>query len=164
MAANGRRPAIEASGIGSRIETLALSVLLLAIIVLAALQIVLRNFFSMSLFFADELIRIAVLWIAVIGGVAAARDGRHIAITIVPRYFPHAWHKPASVLACTFAAVISGTLMWHAFRFVADSRRFDDVILGDMPAWMFQAVMPIGFGLMCYHFVRHAIVLLRRRP
>ena len=148
---------------GRRIETLLLTLLLLAIIVLAALQIVLRNVFSTSLFFADEIIRIAVLWIAMVGGVAAAREGRHIAITIVPRYFPEAWHKPAGLIATGFAAAVTAMLSWQSFRFVADSMRFGDVVLGDLPAWLFQSVMPVGFALMCLHFLSEIVRILRGR-
>ena len=148
---------------GRRVETLLLSLLLIAIIALAGLQIVLRNAFSTSLFFADEFIRIAVLWIAMIGGAAAARDSKHIAIAVVPRYFPASWHRPAATIASGFATVITGILMWQAFRFVADSKRFGDTVLGDMPAWLFQAVIPVGFGLMCFHFLKQTVANLRRR-
>jgi TRAP-type C4-dicarboxylate transport system permease small subunit len=147
---------------GRRIETALMSVLLLGIVVLASLQIVLRNVFSYALIWADDLIRIAVLWLAVIGALAASRDGRHIAIGIVPRYFPSAWHKPAAVIASAFATLISGILAWHAFRFVADSYRFEDTILGDLPAWAFQSVMPVGFTLISWQFLARTVRSLRR--
>jgi TRAP-type C4-dicarboxylate transport system permease small subunit len=146
---------------GRRIETALMSVLLLGIVVLAALQIVLRNIFSYSIFWADDLIRLAVLWLAVIGALAASRENRHLAIGIVPRYFPTAWHKPAACIASTFAAVITAVLAWHAFRFVADSYRFGDTLLGDLPAWLFQIVMPVGFGLISFRFLVNTIRILR---
>ena len=148
---------------GRRIETALMSVLLLGIVGLAALQIVLRNFFSYALIWADDLIRLAVLWLAVVGALAAARDGRHISIGIVPRYFPPSWHKPAAVIASAFAAIVSGVLAWHAFRFVADSYRFEDTVLGAMPAWAFQLVMPVGFTLISWQFVVRTMRTLRRR-
>jgi TRAP-type C4-dicarboxylate transport system permease small subunit len=147
---------------GRRIETALMSVLLLGVVGLASLQIVLRNVFSYALIWADDLIRIAVLWLAVIGALAASRDGRHIAIGIVPRYFPEAWHKPAAVIASAFAALISGILAWHAFRFVADSYRFEDTVLGDLPAWAFQIVMPVGFTLISWQFLTRTVRSLRR--
>jgi TRAP-type C4-dicarboxylate transport system permease small subunit len=59
------------SSIVSRVETVLLSVLLLGCIGIAAAQIVLRNVFSYSLYWADEWIRLAVLWLAMIGAMAA---------------------------------------------------------------------------------------------
>jgi TRAP-type C4-dicarboxylate transport system permease small subunit len=147
---------------GRRVETALMSVLLLGIIVLASLQIVLRNIFSYALIWADDLIRLAVLWLAVVGALAASREGRHIAIGIVPRYFPQAWHKPAAVVASGFATVVSAMLAWQAFRFVADSYRFGDTVLGDLPAWAFQLVMPVGFAVIAWQFLARTIHTLRQ--
>jgi TRAP-type C4-dicarboxylate transport system permease small subunit len=149
-------------GAGQRVETALLCVLLLGIVVIATLQIVLRNFFSYSLFWADELIRLAVLWLAMVGGVAASRDRRHIAVGIVERYFPRAWHRPAAVTAVMFASLVCAALAWQGYRFVADSHAYADTVLDGWPAWVFQAVIPAGFGLMSYRFARQALELTRR--
>lgn len=151
-------------GFLSRVETGALCVLLLGIIVLGASQIVLRNFFSFSFFWADELIRLAVLWIAILGAMVASSEGRHLAIGIVPRYFPEAWHRPARVIAMAFAAVVTGLLSWHAARFVADTRAFGDTVLGGLPAWPFQLIMPVGFALITLRFLRHTIAAVKGHP
>jgi TRAP-type C4-dicarboxylate transport system permease small subunit len=98
---------------GRRLETIALCVLFLGIVALATLQIVLRNFFSYSLYWADEVIRLAVLWLAMVGGMAASRDGRHIAIGIVENYCPRHWRKPAAVAAAAFASLVSAALAWQ---------------------------------------------------
>jgi TRAP-type C4-dicarboxylate transport system permease small subunit len=164
MPAGEPRTGDSAQAFGRRIETWLLVVLLFGIVALTASQILLRNFFSYSIFWADELVRLAVLWLAVIGAVAASREGRHIATGIVPRYFPHAWHKPAAVSSMLFAALITGILAWQSVHLVHDTWRFQDTVLGDWPAWMFQAVMPAGFALMCYRFVRHALAAWRARP
>ena len=54
-----------------------------AILGLSTTQIVLRNFFASGLFWADELVRLLVLWLAVAGALAATRDRRHIAIELI---------------------------------------------------------------------------------
>lgn len=150
---------------GRRLETVLLCFLLFAIVVLAALQIVLRNFFSLSLFWADELIRLAVLWLAMIGGVAASRDGRHIAIGIVGRFCPPAWRQPAASAVALFAALVTAALAWQGYRFVSDSHAFGDTVLDGWPAWAFQSVIPVGFAIMSYRFAMHAFGHVRnRRP
>jgi TRAP-type C4-dicarboxylate transport system permease small subunit len=145
-----------------RIETALMSVLLLGVILLEALQIVLRNFFSYSIYWADGFIRLCVLWLAVIGAVAASREGRHLAIGIVSRYFPKAWHRPSAILSNAFACLVSAILAWHATRFVIDTWRFGDAVLGGLPAWPFQAVMPVGFALISWRFLVALNQLLRR--
>jgi TRAP-type C4-dicarboxylate transport system permease small subunit len=150
-------------GFSRRAETILLTVILLGIVVLSALQIVLRNVFSYALFWADDLVRMAVLWLAMIGGMAASREGRHIAMGIVPRYCPKTWHKPAAILSMSFAAVVTAGLAWHSYRFVADSYRFGDTVLDDWPAWAFQAVMPVGFAVMSIRFALQTVAILRGR-
>lgn len=148
-------------GLGYRLETSLLCLLLLGIVVLAALQIVLRNFFSHSIFWADELIRLAVLWLAMVGGVAASSNGRHIAIGIVERYCPRPWHRPAAIAAAAFAAVVTAALAWQGYRFVADSFAYGDTVLDGWPAWIFQSIIPIGFAIMSLRFVLHIVALAR---
>lgn len=148
-------------GFGRRLETLLLTLLLLGIVVLAALQIVLRNVFSYSIFWADDLIRIAVLWIAMVGGMAASRESRHIAIGIVPRYFPPAWHGPAAIIAASFAAVVSAVLAWQSGRFVLDSYSYGDSLQIGWPAWPVQVVMPVGFAVIAWRFATDALAAWR---
>jgi len=138
-----------------------LSLLLLGIIALAGLQIILRNVFSSSIFWADEMIRVAILWLAMIGAMAASREGRHIAIGIVPRYFPVGWHRPAAIFAAGFGASVAALLAWESYRFVADTYRFGDELLGGLPAWPFQVIMPVGFAVIGWRFTVDAIALLR---
>jgi TRAP-type C4-dicarboxylate transport system permease small subunit len=151
------------SSIVSRVETVLLSVLLLGCSGIAAAQIVLRNVFSYSLYWADEWIRLAVLWLAMIGAMAASSAGRHIAIGIVPRYFPKPWHRPAAVISMAFGAIVAGALAYQTFRFVADSRRYGDTVLGELPAWAFQLIMPFGFAVICFRLGRQALDELRPR-
>jgi TRAP-type C4-dicarboxylate transport system permease small subunit len=150
-----------ARSLGRAVETAVLSVLFLGMIGLASLQIVLRNWFETGLPWADDLVRLAVLWLAVVGAIAACRDDRHIAISLVARYGRKSWQRPAALIANAFAAVVTGLIAWHAARFVADSFRFGDTVLGDLPAWIFQLVMPVGFALMSYRFVLRVVERLR---
>lgn len=151
------------NGLGYRLETSLLCLLLLGIVVLAALQIVFRNFFSYSLFWADELIRLAVLWLAMVGGIAASSNARHIALGIVERYLPRAWHRPAAIAAAAFAALVTAALAWQGYRFVFESFSYGDSVLDGRPAWIFQSVIPIGFAIMSCRFVLHAVALARSR-
>jgi TRAP-type C4-dicarboxylate transport system permease small subunit len=128
-----------------------------AILGLSTTQIVLRNFFASGLFWADELVRLLVLWLAVAGALAATRDRRHIAIELIVRSLPDTLQRLTRSIVALFAAVISGVFAWQSYRFVLDSREFEDTVLGNWPAWYFQLVLPIGFALIAWRFVTTAI-------
>jgi TRAP-type C4-dicarboxylate transport system permease small subunit len=137
-------------------ETSLIVILLGGLILLGATQIVLRNVFSTGLPWGDGLARLAVLWLALLGALAASRDGRHITMGAAVRWLPPRLQIVANVVADLFAAGVSGALAWYAWKFVGDSREFGDVLLGDVPAWWMQAVMPVAFALMAFAFVAHA--------
>jgi TRAP-type C4-dicarboxylate transport system permease small subunit len=139
------------------IETSLIALLLGGLVLLASAQIVLRNLFSIGFTWSDALTRLIVLWLALLGALAASRDGRHVTMAALVRWLPQRFHKPIGFCADTFAAVVSGALAWHAGRFVADSREFADVLLSDVPAWWLQSVMPVAFGLIALEFAARAL-------
>lgn len=134
------------------VENLLLVALLGGLVLLASAQIVLRNFFSTGLTWADGLVRLMVLWLALVGAVAAAREGRHITMAALTRWLPPRWQRAARATAEVFALAVSGLLAWYSFAFVRDSYRYEDVLLDGLPAWAAQLPIPIAFGViaLCY--------------
>jgi len=147
------RSLARAEALGRWVENFLLTSLLAALIGFAGLQILLRNLFSAGLPWADGLVRLIVLWVAVIGAVAATRDDRQIAINLAQRFLPRVWRRPVAIIVYLFAASIAGLLSWYSLQFVRDSMQYGDTLLGQWPAWMLQAVMPVGFALMSYRFL-----------
>ena len=143
------------------LETWLIVVVLGGLILLGAAQIVLRNFFSLGFAWGDGLARLAVLWLGLLGALAASRDGRHIAMGAVTRWLPPRLRMAAGVCADVFGAAVSAALGWASWRFVSDSREFGDTMLGDVPAWWLQAIMPIAFALIAFQFVAQAVRRMR---
>jgi TRAP-type C4-dicarboxylate transport system permease small subunit len=135
------------------LETGLIVAILGGLIVLGAAQIVLRNFFSIGFAWGDGLTRLAVLWLGLLGALAASRDGRHITMGALARFLPPAWRTLAGVVADGFGAAVSATLAWASWAFVSDSREFGDTLLGDVPAWWLQAIMPVAFTLIAWQFL-----------
>lgn len=143
------------------IETWLIVAILGGLVVLGAAQIVLRNFFSIGFAWGDGLTRLAVLWLGLLGALAASRDGRHITMGAVTRFLPPRLQLIAGVGADWFAAVITAALARVSWAFVSDSREFGDTLLGDVPAWWLQSIMPVAFALMAVQFVARSIGRLR---
>lgn len=142
---------------GRFIENLCLSLLLFGMVGLASSQIFLRNITGSGFSWADEALRLMVLWVAMLGAVAAARDDRQIAIDVLSRFMPEQAKRITLAAMNLFTATLSFILAWYCFEFVAESREYEDVVLGDLPAWVFQSVMPLAFGLIGYRYVIWAI-------
>jgi TRAP-type C4-dicarboxylate transport system permease small subunit len=145
------------------VETSLIVVFLGGLTLLGAAQIVLRNAFSMGFAWGDGLARLAVLWLALLGALAASREGRHITMGVVSRWLPQRLQTAASLAADLFAGAVSGALAWHSWAFVSDSREFGDLLLEDIPAWWLQAIMPVAFALMTGSFLAQAVGRLSGR-
>ena len=78
----------QADRLGRAVENLALTLLLTGMLLLAGAQILLRNVGEGGFPWADEALRIMVLWLAMLGGLAASRDNRHIAIDALALILP----------------------------------------------------------------------------
>jgi TRAP-type C4-dicarboxylate transport system permease small subunit len=143
-------------------EDAVLVLILTGMILLASAQIVLRNFFDIGFIWSDEALRMMVLWIAVAGAVAASRSDKHINIAVLDRFLPGRVRTVKDVLIHGFTASICGIVAWHSLQFVRTSHEFGDVLLGNLPAWLLQAVLPLGFGLIAYRYALFAVKDLRR--
>lgn len=143
------------------LETWLIVAILGGLIIVGAAQIVLRNFFSIGFAWGDGLTRLAVLWLGLLGALAASRDGRHITMGALTRYFPQRLRVIAGVCADWFGAAVSAVLAWYAWAFVADSREFGDTLLGDVPAWWLQLIMPVAFALIAWQFLVQSVKRLR---
>jgi TRAP-type C4-dicarboxylate transport system permease small subunit len=133
-------------------EDALLVALLTGMIGLAFGQIVLRNFLGIGFIWADEALRMLVLWLAVAGAVAASRGDKHINIAVLDRFLSGRAGAAKDVLIHSFTAAICGVVCWHSYLFVRTSHAFGDLLLGGVPAWALQAVLPVGFGLICYRY------------
>jgi len=143
-------------------EDAVLVLILSGMILLATGQIILRNFFDIGFIWSDEALRLMVLWIAVAGAVAASRGDRHINIAVLDRFLPGRIRALKDVLIHGFTASISGIVAWYSLLFVQTSHEFGDVLLGGIPAWLLQAVLPVGFGLITWRYALFSLGDLRQ--
>lgn len=146
-----------AEALGRSAETWFLVALFILLLLLASAQILLRNVFSSGLAWADGLVRISVLWLAVMGAVAASRDQKHISIDLINRALSGAWRVAVVVGVRLFTAGVAAFFARQSWRFMQDSRLFEDVLLGGWPAWWFQLILPVGFGLIAYRYATAAL-------
>ena len=117
----------------------------------------LRNFFDIGFIWGDEILRMLVLWLAVAGALAASRSDRHISIDVLNRFLPERVSRATKAMVHLFTAVVCGVVAWHALQFVQTSYEFEDLLLGNTPAWVLQSVLPIGFGLIAWRYALFTI-------
>ena len=152
-----------------RAEDLLLAALLAATLLLAALQIVLRHGFDAGIAWGDPMLRVLVLWLGLLGALAATRERRHITIDVVARFLPARAKAAAGALTSAFACLVSATVAVHAARFVASELEFGSVAFAGIPAWALAVVIPFAFGMIALRCLLHvgldlAAALSRESP
>ena len=135
-----------------------MSLLVFWLVGITGLQILARNLeWTVNLAWADSLIRVSVLWLGLIGAVAAAREYRHIRIDLVGRFLPGRPAAAIETLTTLSACVVCSLLGWHGTRFVIDERSFASGT-ESIPLWVLQSVMPVCFFAIATIYLVHSLM------
>jgi C4-dicarboxylate transporter, DctQ subunit len=135
-----------------RIEQILLVILLSSMILIAFLQIVLRNVLSTGLSWGEPLVRNLVLWIGFIGAALATREGKHINIDVLSRWMPPLGKDFIEFLTQLFSFFICGLLTFAAWKFIRNEAQMGTIAFLGIPAWIPEIILPLAFGLMGLRF------------
>lgn len=139
--------------VGRLIENVLLVALLGGMMLLAVWQIIAREVFESGLFWTGDIIRILVLWLAMVGAVAACRENRHIRIDAISHLLSDRAVGVTRLVVDAFAAVVCGIVAWQAWRYIQLEREYQDTLLIDTPAWIVHIVVPVSFALLSYRYL-----------
>lgn len=139
-----------------RVEDVVLALLLGSLVLLAPFQIFLRNFFDAGLVWADPFLRLLVLWIALLGALAASRQDKQIAIDVVSKFLSPRAHAGATAVTGLFTALVCAIVAYHSTRFVHGEYTYGSTVFSGVPAWMCEIVIPVAFGLIALRHLGHA--------
>jgi len=144
-------------GIVHKVEDAFLALLLGAMVLLAPLQIFLRNFFDEGVTWGDPLLRVLVLWVGLLGAVSASRGDRHITIDVFSRFVGDRLRLSLRIVTSLFTVVVCALVAYYSWQFVALEREFESEAFSGMPAWIMQVVIPFAFGAMGLRYLAYAV-------
>lgn len=142
-----------------KIEAIMTIGLLLSMMLIATVQIVMRNLFDSGLLWAESYIRVAVLWLALFGAMLASRHHKHLAIdALIPRLSPPVqyWLKRFNDL---FSAVICFIISYHSSFFIYSDYQEGSIAFATVPSWLCEVIIPIAFALIGYRYLLTALFL-----
>lgn len=151
-----------------KIESFFLSLLLLSMMGLACLQIILRNLFHNGIADAEPLLRLMVLWVGLIGAIAASRSYKHIAIDVVTRLLSRKAGLAIAAFNYFFVSVVTALVSWHAGRFVIMDYEAKSPAFGAIPSWVMELILPFAFGAIALRyaisFIENVLALTGKEP
>ncbi len=135
-----------------RIEQVLIVVFLSFMILVAFLQIVLRNFFETGLSWGDSSTRNLVLWVGFIGASLATREGKHINIDVVSRWLPSLGKRIVTLILHLFSLFICILLTYASLKFIKNEAQMGEATFLKIPNWVLETILPMTFGLMSFRF------------
>jgi C4-dicarboxylate transporter DctQ subunit len=142
------------------LERTTVALLLLVAVLILVGDVALRAVFGISLAWAAELTRYAIVLLVFIGGSIGARSGAHISIDVLGAMLPP---KPAQRLAQIAALIAAGTTAmaaWYGWTLVVQMRQFGQTSPSlEWPMWIVYLAIPVGCTLMSLRFVQNALFL-----
>jgi TRAP-type C4-dicarboxylate transport system permease small subunit len=136
------------------LENTLIVLLLTGMIGLAGGQILLRNVWGTSIIWGDPLLRVAVLWIGLLGAMTATRYDKHIRINVLQRFVPPRFANINRMITDVFTAAVCGTVSYYAVKLVLLEREAGGNAFASVPAWVCELIIPIGFAVMTLRFLQ----------
>ena len=127
--------------------------LLLLMVLIAVFQIFLRNLFDSGIRFGDELIRVLVLWISLMGAMVASRNNSHVNIDLISRYLPGPIKKISTVLVGFFTSFICAVMSYFSFNFVMMEKANGVIAFAGIPVWVCQSIIPVSFAVISFRYL-----------
>ena len=148
-------------GFVRRVEDGLLVLLLVLMIAVAGGQIILRNIFDSGLVWADPLLRILVLWLALLGAIIASRSSNHISIDILSRYLGPRLQAFSQLVTNLFTALVCGLVSYYGVAFVRMDFMADTRAFAQLPAWLLELIIPLGFALIALRYLLTSLSSLK---
>lgn len=149
----------------NHIEDGLIVLILVMMIGLAVYQILLRNLFSSSLVWVEPLLQNAVLWIGLLGAMIASRRDEHIRIDLVHNWLSVESRRWLAMVLDLFTSAVCAVVAWYSMQFLFGEMESGGNAFPGVPAWILQAMIPIGFAVIAVRYlIMFFLDLLRKRP
>jgi len=145
-----------------KIEDFILIGMLLGAILLAVLQIFLRNFFDSGIVWGDVLLRIMVLWIGMFGAMYASRNNEHINIELGLKYLSDKSKPYVQAVVFIFTGSICAIVAWYSFQFVMFEYQDGEMAFAKVPVWVTEAIIPIAFANISIRYFISTILIFTK--
>lgn len=135
-----------------RLEQFLIGVLLVTMILVAFMQIVLRNFFATGVDWGDSLVRYLVVWVGFVGAAIAAKESKHITIDVLSRWLSGTRQRVIQAITHICCAIVCGLLTWAGIKFIWFEAEMGGTVFFKLPVWVPELIIPISFGLMTLRY------------
>lgn len=121
-------------------------------LVLLLIETVFRPWLGFAIAGSLEMVRQLTLWVALLGAALAARDGRLLALATGTFLREGRLRNAAAALATACATAVTTALCHGSVMLVRGEYEYG-TRAANLPAWISQTVLPVGFGLIALRLI-----------
>lgn len=148
----------------ARFEGWFLILFLSLMVSLTFLQVILRSLFIYahldwannlmgSLDWAEPFVRLLVLWVTFLGASLVTGENKHIKIDLLTQIIPASWLPVLNILLSLAGALVTALMLKASLFYVGTEMSFGGNLFLNVPNWIGQLILPVGFLLMCFRFL-----------
>jgi tripartite ATP-independent transporter DctM subunit len=133
-----------------------MTLVLTAMVGLPLLEIVLRAGWHTGLTGSGAMVQHLTLIVGMLGGALAAREGRLLALSTATVLLPARWKKGSQWFSQAFSAAVTVVLGVASVQFVLAERDAGSVFISNVPLWVVESAIPLGFFVIGLRLLWHA--------
>jgi TRAP-type C4-dicarboxylate transport system permease small subunit len=148
----------------ARFEGWLLILFLSLMVFLTFIQVMLRSLFIYthmewandlmgSIDWAEPLVRLLVLWVTFLGASLVTGENKHIKIDLLTQIIPASWLPLLDVLLSLTGALVAAMMLKASLFYVGTEMSFGGYLFLNVPTWIGQLILPVGFLLICFRFL-----------
>ncbi len=127
-----------------------------AIVLILLIGVILRYLFNAPLFWAEEVVVLALIWITFLGGILLVRDDKNVAITVVTDQLPPPLARMVCLLGDILVLGMIVVMLWLSWR-LSNRLSMSTTPALRMSEFWYGAAMIAGFaGMAFFQFQRVA--------
>jgi tripartite ATP-independent transporter DctM subunit len=136
-------------------ENLVLAVALGSMALLPIAESALRFTFRTAIPGSNAIVQHLTLVVGMLGAAVAARERRLLSLSTGVTLLPARFRAAARLFSGTVATAITSLLCIASVQFVVFETQSEKMLVGAVPIWVPQAVLPLGFGLVALRILWH---------
>jgi len=146
-----------------KLESILLVTTFITVLLVAVLQILLRNFFDAGILWADTFLRITVLWLGLMGALFASRNNNHINMSLGLKYLSGNTLRFVKTVIHFFTTIICFIVSWYGVNLLLMEYEEAGIAFASIPVWFTVSIIPISFAIMGLRYLSLVILLLANK-
>jgi C4-dicarboxylate transporter DctQ subunit len=143
----------------SFLEVSMVTALLVVSVATVVIDILSRVIFGVSISWAAEIARYAIVWMVFVGGGIGARTGAHISIDVLGETLPPHLARIILIISSLIAAISAAIISFLGYQLMRQMMSFSQKSPSlEIPMWIVYSVIPIAFALMAVRFAQAGFV------